>query len=470
MGPQLYGLFISFQALISLGTLGDLGLGGSVNIEANRMLGARKFDDLRNFLRAAQTVFFILALAIAVSITVLAPCLSRTLGFTDKLGNTALPLFFVGAFIVGVTILANFTSGLSNACSNLTWPILPNLLALQVALAMHLCLAKAGSALWIQFLPYACLAIVTLILPWLFTKYSHPELAGFGLIRVGWSTAWRLISQSFWVYLWTFGFLVYTTTDRLVINRFFGPEQTSRYYLNYKPCELAVFTLAGLTFFSLNKIIQWYWSPDLPEQRRAVNETLRLQNVSIFLASLVSLAYLAFNDIFIYLWLGPGNGVALALQAVFAANLAVTISGDTGTKIAGQISQRGTVFAGLMVATTGLINLLLSLLAAKAGLILGIAAATLVAQAFFGITTGCFTASHLGVSKIAWVIKTTALPTILLGVAFLVRSYLIPVTWFDGLLLSLAFFALLLGVAFLLRIDRGIFIEEWRIFRSMVRR
>ncbi len=42
MGKAVYGLFLSYQAVASLGVLGDLGLGGVVSIQTGRLLGQGK--------------------------------------------------------------------------------------------------------------------------------------------------------------------------------------------------------------------------------------------------------------------------------------------------------------------------------------------------------------------------------------------------------------------------------------------
>ena len=51
MGPALNGLLLNFQSITSLGGLGDLGMGGLVNIQASRLLGQGKEDELRKTTR-----------------------------------------------------------------------------------------------------------------------------------------------------------------------------------------------------------------------------------------------------------------------------------------------------------------------------------------------------------------------------------------------------------------------------------
>ena len=50
MGRSLNGLFLNFQKMASLGVVGDLGMGGLVNIQTSSLLGKQKEKELREFL------------------------------------------------------------------------------------------------------------------------------------------------------------------------------------------------------------------------------------------------------------------------------------------------------------------------------------------------------------------------------------------------------------------------------------
>src|SRR5208337_1612031 len=56
MGKSLNGLFLNFQKMASLGVVGDLGMGGLINIRTSRLLGQGKQPELRAFLAATRTV------------------------------------------------------------------------------------------------------------------------------------------------------------------------------------------------------------------------------------------------------------------------------------------------------------------------------------------------------------------------------------------------------------------------------
>src|SRR5271169_1670900 len=61
MGQELNSVYLAFQKLISLGGLGDLGIGGAVSVRAGQFLGQGKEEELRRFLASARTVFLLLA-------------------------------------------------------------------------------------------------------------------------------------------------------------------------------------------------------------------------------------------------------------------------------------------------------------------------------------------------------------------------------------------------------------------------
>src|SRR6195256_2030126 len=75
MGSSLNGLFLNFQKMASLGAVGDLGMGGWVNIETSRLLGQQREAELRSFLAAVRGVFLIGALLAGGIFLVISPSL-----------------------------------------------------------------------------------------------------------------------------------------------------------------------------------------------------------------------------------------------------------------------------------------------------------------------------------------------------------------------------------------------------------
>jgi O-antigen/teichoic acid export membrane protein len=81
MGQQLISLYLAFQNVVTLGGLGDLGMGGAVGIRTGQYLGQGKQEELKKFLASARAVFLILALTGGGAMLVFSPVLPRWLGF-----------------------------------------------------------------------------------------------------------------------------------------------------------------------------------------------------------------------------------------------------------------------------------------------------------------------------------------------------------------------------------------------------
>src|SRR5687767_14645527 len=94
MGRTLYGTFLTFQSVATLGALGDLGMGGAVQIETNRLLGRQDQSGLVRFLAAARTAFLAIGLFVAIIFCVTAPWLPGWLKFEAPPSAGSLPLLF----------------------------------------------------------------------------------------------------------------------------------------------------------------------------------------------------------------------------------------------------------------------------------------------------------------------------------------------------------------------------------------
>src|SRR5882724_5648665 len=97
MGTALYGQYLAFQKIVTLGGLGDLGMGGVVGIRTSRLLGQEKQEELLKFLSAARAAFLILAILAGGTMLALSPWLPQLLHFEPVIGTGSLPwLFAVG--------------------------------------------------------------------------------------------------------------------------------------------------------------------------------------------------------------------------------------------------------------------------------------------------------------------------------------------------------------------------------------
>jgi O-antigen/teichoic acid export membrane protein len=399
MGKALYGTFLSFQSLATLGGLGDLGMGGALNIETSRLLGKNDIPALQRFLAVARTAFAGMAVFVVILFICLAPWLPQWLHFqpTDKTGSMTL-LFIVGGIAAGFMIINSYITNVNYGAVTLTWPIIPTFLSLQLSLLAHWLVALAGPPLWIQYLPYIGATALLIGFGWMFLRRSHPQLSAVLAMRFDRTTVVDIIGKSFWVYLYCIGGSIFTLTDRLIINAAFGAEQVPPFQLNMKLAELALFVIGTASIVSTPKIAVWVASPDAETRQRGAAETLRLSRFQTFLGCAAVLVYLVINDPFMHWWLGPEFHVPLAWQAAFAGNLGVMAVGYAGYYLAPRCGTHGLRFGALAVAAGVLTKVALSCLAIVYQSIFIIAWSTVVAQSLIVLVSAWHVHRTIGTS------------------------------------------------------------------------
>ncbi len=475
MGDTLFGYFLAYQTVVTLGGLGDLGMGGAIGLKTGQDLGRGDERGLRDFLAGARAVFLLLALTAGLGLLAAAPWLPDWLSFTATNGAGSFPmLFVVGAAIVALTPLLSYAGNLSHACGNLMWPVLPTFLLLQLTMAGHWLLARAGCALWVQALPYLVTGLATLALTWLYVRWSHPRLAEFLPLRLDRRLVRDLLEKSFWVYLCALGSMVFVTTDRLLISAGFGPAALPRYQLNYKFCELALTVIILAGFVSMPKITQWLASPAAEDRARAIKEALRLSRFQTLLGVAIALAYLLVNDVFMRLWLGEAKSELLrapvAWQMAFAGTLVVTAGADATVQLSGRIAGDGLRRAGTAIGLTGLLNLGLSYCAMKAGSITGIAVATIIAQTGLSLALCRFVCGRFGLSWWPWAWRSCILPLLAVALAGAARLRWPPDSWGNATLLAGIYAVILAVIVRGSGFDLAFLRDEWRLLCGIFRR
>ena len=467
MGRELYGLFLTFLAIAQLGGLGDLGMGGAVGLRMIRHL-ARGDDEIgRRFLANARGVFLLLAGLFLIVFAVLAQRLPSIFRFAALPNSGSLSLLFLlGGVGIACLIVRGYFENLNYVLGNVVWPILPGFVLVQLGFLGQWLVARAHGPLWLQYAALLTASIVGLGLTVYMIRISHPWMGDLTPIKFDWSEMRALMSTSFWVYFATLGSLIYVATDRIVINAGFGPGAVAPYQLNYKLCELSVTILCASSFVALPAIVMRLLNPNKTEHEHGLYATLRLQRLQVFAACAAGIAYLLINDWFIRVWLGPDFHVPLALQIAFALNLAVTISGDIGIQMLGRLDPSGVRIAGLTIGATGLLNLGLSYAAMKAGWILGIASATVVAQSAASLIMTYHTCRLLDVNWRPWVMRTWLLPLGVIGLAAIIRKA-IPLESFSNAAVMVGIFLLLtMAVAWMLGIRREMIMAEWKLIQG----
>src|SRR5579863_9402793 len=126
IGKELYQSFLSFQKVVTLGGLGDLGMGGAVSVRTAQELGRNDPEGLRKFLASARAAFLLLSVTAGGGLILLSPWMPTLLKFKEVPGSGSLPLLFaVGGLMVAGVVVGSYVNNVNYACGNVTWPVLP---------------------------------------------------------------------------------------------------------------------------------------------------------------------------------------------------------------------------------------------------------------------------------------------------------------------------------------------------------
>jgi len=471
MGDPLMGLFIMFQNVTRLGGLGDFGITAALGLKVGTMLGRGDETGLKAMLASARTLFLFLAAALCLVLIGLSPWLPQWLNFerVPEAGSMTW-LFIYGGLSLAMMIISGYFASLNYAHGTVTWPIFPTVLFAQaLAPYFHWRLALLHVPLWMQLLPYLGSSLITAWLGWRMLKWSHPWLGNLTPLKMD-RLEWKaLTATSWWAYLVSLGSTIYFSTDVLVIGSEFGTGAVPRYRYNYRACELLIMLIVTASFVGLPKLTQWISSPQESDRRRLLSEMDRLSKFEIVLTGIATLGYLAFNNLFIHLWLGEAYHAPLAWQFAFACNLAVTCGGNTGIQMSMRAGDNGLKWAGVVVAGTGLFNLGLSILSVKHGSIGGVAVATVIAQSFSSILLGLVTCRYLDLSIGRWMARCWLLP---MGFALAAAGlkWLLPDDSFLHLgVLAACYLCIFLLVCLAAGLNRELIVTEVNHLRTMFR-
>jgi len=477
MGDPLMGLFQNFQALARLGGLGDLGITGALALKAGTMLGRREEAGLQSLLASARMLFLFLAATLCVLFIGLSPWLPQWLNFETVPGAGSMTWLFVyGGASLALMIIGGYFASLNYAHGTVTWPIFPGVFFVQVlAPYFHWRLALMQLPLWVQLLPYLGSAALVAFLAWRMLKWSHPWLGDLRPVKLD-RVQWKALARSSgWAYLVGLGTAIYVTTDRLVIGAVIGSAVIPTYVLNYKVCELGITLIATAAFVGLPKITQWISSPRPEDRQRLLVELNRLSVFEIAMTCGVTLGYLAFNNLFVSLWLDRAHQAPLSLQFAFAFNLAVSCGGNAGIQVAMRAGDNGLKLAGLAAAGTGLLNLGLSILsvhfAASTGVtfaLTGVAAATVVAQLIYSLYMSSVTCRYLKISTWKWLRRCWVLPIAFTALAALIKEMFPHDSVTDLAIVSGGYLALFLAVCWLAGLNGNLLRAEFAHARHML--
>lgn len=431
LGAENYGTYTAFGAFLGLATAGEFGLGGATSIQTNRLIASGDTAGLRQLHANVRGIFLALAAVAAAVVLAASPWLPGWLNFHPSPGAGSLALLFaVGAFNVGLSIFNSYLGHSIYAAGTVMWPIVPAFLFGQAMLLAPLLLARLRQPLWVLQGSVAALGAGLLAITWTIYRHSHPVFREALPWRFDRALLREIMGMSFWSYLFGLTNLIYVSTDRLVVNAFFGAAAVPLYQLNYKLCELALALVITAGSVAMPKIVNLLLASDAGSRDQGAAQTTRLAQFQALLGFTAALGYLCGNDLFIRSFFGPDYFAPPVLQAAFVATLLLAANADIFIQLCGRLESKGLRFAAAVVLLASLLNLALSVLAAWLRWMPGVAWATFVAQlgSFVLLAEYVRRRDRLGsCALILW--RSLVAPMIFLAAAFATKVWLAPITW-----------------------------------------
>lgn len=366
LGTHDFGLYSSFLAFLALTGASELGMGGAVCTRTTQLIAAGETERLARFHSVARTVFLVVGLSATALCLALSPWLPGWLHFGASEGRGSIPaLFATGALSVSLGLFFSYVTNAIYGAGTVTWGILPTFLTAQLIGLAQVIFALAGAPFWlIQLGAFVCF-VANFWVMLVILRHSHPVFAQPLPLRFERREARELGRTSFWFYLFGLFTLIYSATDRLIINAAFGPASVSVFHLNNRLPELALSIVTTVAFVGVPKMTRLLLSPDPGDVERGVVFARRLAQAQSFLAMGGVFAYLLGNDLFVRWIFGPSVLAPLGLQFALGAAVLLVANGDIYAALATKLSHAGLRLAALTLLGTALLNLALSILSAK---------------------------------------------------------------------------------------------------------
>src|SRR5262249_39402560 len=152
-----------------------------------------------------------------------------------------------------------------------------------------------------------------------------------------------------------------------------------------------------------------------------------------------------------------------------ACNLVLSTAGAMGMQVNAICGEGAVRRYGLLVGGTGLLNLALSILAARAGSPTGVAVATNIAQLILTVCSNWYVAPFLGQPRSSWLLKTCVFPTVAICLAALLRLWISPQTILQIAVLLTLYALIFVGVCVLAGFNWRLLRSELTTLRSMAR-
>lgn len=371
LGPAILGsyyLFLSYYSIFNL--IGDGGFGGAAT---KRISEGREQE-------AFFSAFVVLRiLLLAVSVTILLAISPFLVDFAASGLLTWLVLALIIGTLSGFIATGVYGSGKVGVAQ--TSDFLNNVvrIAAQI-LATYFGFAAAGLAGGF---------VAGLLAGILINFHYLPlRLAKFGLMHLK-----SLFSFSFWIFLTSSGFAVFSTADTILIGYFLSNADVGIYRIAYQLSSVALFACMALNIVLFPTMSRWAAEGNLSGVSTALS---RAFSFSLVLAVPVLVGGIILSDRLLYFLYGasfvPGTSAFIVLLFVQLAILGVML--QTICLMALNFPKQSFIATGVTAA----LNVILNIFLIPALGITGAALATLISVSINGLITFHFLSRHIPVS------------------------------------------------------------------------
>jgi O-antigen/teichoic acid export membrane protein len=369
---SLYGLWVLVGSVVAYGSLLDFGIAGAITKYVAEFQAKGQLEGAKGLVATALALYAVLGLIATLASIVIAPAFPRLFNVAAEQSKTAIWLFMLSGFGMGIAILSASTTAVLRGLQRFDlMNILGVITTLLSALATIAILLLGGGVIGLVSITIVVIVLMQIPAVWLIYRIA-PELR-FGLASPNRKMLRTVTSFSSSIFLINVGGQLESKTDEIVVGAFLPVSAVTPYNLARKLSTLP--QMITDQFLSLLM--------PMASELSAKNDQVRLRSLYLISTRLTLGTFLAIGICLVIL-AGPiltvwvGEEYAEYAYLVLILTLASFIDIPTwpaGFVLQGMARHR---FTAIMTLCSGIANLALSLVLVQRIGLMGVALGTLI--------------------------------------------------------------------------------------------